>query len=91
MNNYFVYATMLDSKTGAPYVHEHLIKVENTGRKFSWKDTPDVVVYHYYRLAKVLTGGEIPADKLREFSLSPDRVMEFPNDEAAMLWYRLRN
>ena len=91
MNNYFVYATMLVSKSGEPYVQEHLVKVEKTNRSFSWGDNPGVIVHYYYRLAKVLTGGEVPVDSLREFAMQPERVMEFPDDEAAMLWYQLRN
>ncbi len=91
MKNYFVYATMIDPKGEIPYVQEHLIRIEKTGRTFSWQDTPDVVVHYYYRLVKVLTGGEIPVDRLREFAVQPERVMEFPSDEVAMLWYQLKN
>ena len=91
MNSYFVYTTMIDPKGAIPYVQEHLVKVEKTNRSFSWGDNPGVIVHHYYKLVEVLTGGEIPGKKLKEFSIPPEIVMEFPDDQAALLWYALKS
>lgn len=90
MREYFVYATMIDPKGEIPYVQEHLVRVEKTGKKFSWGDTPNVIVHYYYRLADVLTGGDVPRNRLRDLTIPPERVMEFPDDEAALLWYAIK-
>lgn len=89
---YYVYSRLGGPKRdGYIGVNSHLIRVEPDKRETYRPKYPPGMKRKLYDIVKVVSDEEVPGiELLVNLSLETKDVLEFPSDEAALLWFKMQ-
>ena len=90
---YYVYSRLGDIKSdGFVGVNSHLIRVKLDRGNAHRPKYPRGMSRNIYDIVKVVSEDKVPGiGLLVNFSIQPRDVLDFPSDEAALLWFKMQH